>query len=155
LVLGPAAPQEVNVMNARTVLLRIAPVVVLAAALVLAPAALAKGPSGGGANSGSSLSLVLMNSSDGLPHWDQNVTFNVSTAATSTPFVRLNCSQNGVWVYTSTVGYFPSYPWWQYFTLSNGQWTNGAADCTATLYYVSGTHNRETDLAKLGFHVYA
>jgi hypothetical protein len=69
--------------------------------------------------------------------------------------VRLNCFQNGVWVYTSTVGYFPSYPWWQYFTLSSAQWTSGAADCTATLYYLSGARNKETDLATLGFHVYA
>jgi hypothetical protein len=125
----------------------------LAAVLIFVPAALGKGP-GGGAGSSSSLSLVLMNSTDGLPHHGQDVTFNVSTTATQ-PFVRLDCYQNGVWVYTSTVGYFPSYPWEQYFALTSGDWTSGAADCTATLYSVSSKTQKESDLGSLSFHVYA
>lgn len=123
----------------------------LAASLVLAPAALAKGPGGG---STPALRLVLMNSTDGLAHYGQNVTFGVSTTATAQPWVRLNCYQSGAWVYTSTVGYFPSYPWAQYFTLSSGNWTSGAGDCTATLFAV-GKASREQDLASLSFHVYA
>ena len=123
----------------------------LALSLVLAPAALAKGP-GGGSSPG--LTLVLMNSTDGLAHYGQNVTFRISTTATTQPWVRLNCYQNGAWVYTSTVGYFPSYPWDQYFTLSSGNWTSGAGDCTATLFAV-GKGSREQDLASLSFHVYA
>jgi hypothetical protein len=128
---------------------------VLLATAVASPAALAKPGPGGGSASGSSLTLVLMNSSDGLAHFGQNVTFNVSTAATTQPFVRLNCYQSGSWVYTSTVGYFPTYPWDQYFTLQSGNWTSGAGDCTATLYSVNGKTQKETDLATLSFHVYA
>jgi hypothetical protein len=137
---------------------KIAIATALAASLAVAPGAMAKGGGATGGStggSGSSLQLVLMNSTDGLPHYGQQVTFNVSTTATSTPSVRLNCYQNGAWVYTSTVGYYPSYPWWQYFPLSGVDWTGGAADCTATLYYDSGRRQTETDLATLSFHVYA
>jgi hypothetical protein len=123
----------------------------VAAALVLAPASLAKGPP---ASSSSSLRLVLMNSTDGFAHWGQSVTFNVSTTATSRPFVGLNCYQNGAWVYTSSVGYYPGYPWDQFFTLMSGNWTTGAADCTATLYAVN-SRGRQSNLASLSFHVYA
>jgi hypothetical protein len=121
----------------------------LAGTLILAPAASAKGTPG----SGSSLKLVLMNSSDGLPHYGQNVTFSVSTSATTQPYVRLNCYQGSAWVYTSSVGYFASWPWEQYFTLASGNWTSGAANCTATLYAVS-SRNKEQDLATLSFYVY-
>jgi hypothetical protein len=123
----------------------------LAAVLVLVPASLAKGPA---PSSSSSLRLVLMNSTDGVAHWGQSVTFNVSTTATSRPFVGLNCYQNGAWVYTSSVGYYPGYPWDQFFTLMSGNWTSGAADCTATLYSVN-SRGRQSNLASLSFHVYA
>ncbi len=109
-----------------------------------------------GSTSGtSSLSLVLLNSTDGLPHWGQNVTFNVSTTATNEPYVSLDCYQNGVLVYGAMAGFFPSYPWpgSQIFPLSSPSWTSGAASCTATLYYVNGRKN--ITLTKLNFQVYA
>ncbi len=110
--------------------------------LALAPAALAAKPGGGGkaGGGGGSLSLVVLSSpyGDNLPHHAGQVTFNVSTTATDRPYVNLDCRQNGTLVYSNQVGYFPSYPWVQYFGLSSSYWTSGAASCTATLTYPSG-----------------
>src|SRR5216683_7718212 len=93
-------------------------------------------------NTTSSLGLVLLNSTDGLPHWGQQVTFNVSTTATTEPHVSLKCSQNGVVAYSAQSGFYASYPWpWtQVMTLSSAAWTSGSADCVASLYYFSGTN---------------
>jgi hypothetical protein len=122
--------------------------------LALAPAALAaRGGGGPGTSSTGSLSLVLMNSSDGLPHYGQQVTFNVSTTATTRPYVSLDCTQNGTLVYSNQVGYYPGYPWVQYFTLASSYWTGGAASCTATLQYWNG--KRWSSLTSISFPVYA
>jgi hypothetical protein len=147
----------VSIRNTSTTRIALA-ATALALALALVPAALAAkrpgGGGGGGTSGGGTISLVLLNSTDGLPHWGQRITFNVATTATDKPFVSLNCYQGGVWLYSGSVGYFPSYPWAKEFTLANTSWTSGAADCTATLYMtVDGT--RTTTLATLGFHVYA
>lgn len=126
-------------------------------ALALVPAALAAkgggGKGGGGGGGSSSLALVMYNdlNSDGLPNWGDTVTFNVSTSATAQPHVDLKCSQNGTLVYSATAGFYSSYPWpWtQDMTLSSQMWTGGAASCTATLYYISGS--KSVTLATLGF----
>jgi hypothetical protein len=131
---------------------------VLALTASLAGPALAAGKGGGkggGSTGSSSLSLVLLNSTDGVPHWDQQVTFDVSTTATTSPFVRLDCYQNGTWVYTASAGFFPAYPWSRNYTLASTSWMSGAADCTATLYSTSNGGSRTTTLATLGVHVYA
>jgi hypothetical protein len=101
-----------------------------------------------------SLTLVLLNSTDGLPHWGQDVTFTVSTTATTEPHVSLKCYQDTVLVYTTQTGYYATYPWpWtQIMTLESGAWTSGGADCTATLYYFSGTD--VVTLGTLSFTVY-
>src|SRR6266571_4726072 len=54
---------------------------------------------GGGGTSTGGLSLVLLNSTDGLPHWGQQITFTTSTTATSEPNVSVTCSQNSAVVY--------------------------------------------------------
>ena len=104
--------------------------------------------------SAGSVTLVLVNSSDGVPHWGQQVTFNVSTAATTEPHVNVTCSQGGVVVYGTTTGYFAAYPWpWtQVMTLSSTDWSSGAADCVATLWYASGANM--VTLGTMSFHVY-
>ena len=137
-------------------LVRIALSTALVLALVLVPTALAgKGkPGGGTTGGGGSLGLVLLDSSDGLPHWGQNVTFNVSTTATTRPYVTLDCHQGGAWVSSMTAGFFPDYPWGQVFGLSSSSWASGAADCTADLHY-SNRNGRKVTLATLTFHVYA
>ena len=95
------------------------------------------------------------NPADGVPHWGQQVRFDVSTTATAQPHVSLSCSQAGSVVYTAETGYYDSYPWpWtQTFTLASGAWTSGAADCVGTMYYFSG--RKTVTGATLGFHVYA
>jgi hypothetical protein len=99
----------------------------------------------GGWNATSSFTPVMHTdiNGNGLPNWGDTVTFNVSTTATTEPHVDLTCSQDGVVVYGATTGYFASYlwPWTQFMTLSSRAWPNGAADCTATLYYFSGSKN--------------
>ena|SRR5437867_376053 len=99
----------------------------------------------------SSLSLVLLNSTDGTPHHGQAVTFNVSTTDTSYPNVNLNCYQNGALVLSWTAGFFPSYLWTKDVTLSSPSWTGGAASCQAKLFYSSG--KKIVTLATLDFQV--
>jgi hypothetical protein len=135
-------------------------------ALVLVPAALAaKGGAshgggggnhgGGGSTSGGvTIALAPPGSSDGLAHFGMNVTFNVYTTATSSPYVELDCYQGGALVYMNAKGFFPSYPWGQIFTLSSGAWTGGAANCTATLYAMNASGTTRTDLASTKFDVY-
>lgn len=123
--------------------------------LVLVPSALAKGKPGGTSSSSSSLGLVLLTSTDGLAHQGQEVTFTVSTTATTRPSVKLDCYQAGSWVYTASVGFYPDYPWRKQFTLSSGWWTSGEADCTATMYYTNAQGTKTTNLTSLSFHVYA
>jgi hypothetical protein len=140
---------------------RIALVASLVAAIcvALAPAALAAkggGHSGeGGTTSGaSSISLVVVNSSDGLAHWDGEVTFDVSTSATSEPWVELTCSQNGVVVYIGRRGFFERSLSTQVFTLASNGWTGGAADCTAWLDTPKVGKKAGAKLASTSFHVY-
>lgn len=119
----------------------------------------AKGTGGGkhgGASTGStSLSLVLLNSTDGLAHWGQQVTFNVSSTATSQPNVSLTCTQNGQVVLGAASGFYAGYPWpWtQVMTLSSQSWTGGAADCVAKAYYFSGSST--INLTSISFTAYA
>lgn len=107
-------------------------------ALALVPVALAgkSGGKGGGTSGGSSslsLKMVADNNGNGLPNWGDTVTFNVSTTATTQPYVHLVCSGNSVG-YDSWKGVFPGSldSNWN-FVLSSGGWTGGAANCTATL----------------------
>jgi hypothetical protein len=126
------------------------------AALLLAfvPTALAgKGHGGkahGGTTGSGTISLVLLNSTDGLAHYGQQVTFTISTASTSQPWVHLKCYQNGVLVGEGWNGYFVGSLTGRNFTLASPQWTSGAADCTAAL-----TTPQWTVLASTSFHVYA
>ncbi|MBX4197505.1 hypothetical protein KW801_03040 [Candidatus Saccharibacteria bacterium] len=116
-------------------------------------------PHGGGGKpkpgSGGSISLVMVTdqNSDGLPNRGDTVTFNISQTATTEPHVDLKCSQNGTVVYGATAGFYDSYPWpWtKNMTLSSQSWTGGAADCTVSLQYFSGS--KVVVLATLNFHV--
>ena len=103
----------------------------------------------------STVKVVLLNSTDGLAHQGQQVTFDVLTTVTDRPYVRLDCYQNQVWVYDQWAGFYPDFtwPWMQTFPLSNSMWTSGEADCTATLYYFGGRGTK--DITSIKFHVYA
>jgi hypothetical protein len=89
---------------------------------------------------------------EGVPHFGQQVTFAVQTTATASPWVTLNCYQNGGQVYhlslaMSTGGSFPLGP--------TPSWQSGGADCTATLenWDEYGSNGRITALASLPFTV--
>ena len=137
----------------------------LALALALVPAALAgKGTGGGGGGGGKkggggttggttytgSLSLHLLQSTDGLPHWGQQYTFDYTSTATYN-FVQVKCSQNGVQIYSELNGFI-----WPYSGVWMWDWAGGgAADCTAVLEYTDGTNTVQGTLATISFHVYA
>jgi hypothetical protein len=132
--------------------------VVLVLSLGLVPAAFAgKGgnkPSGGGGGS-SSLSLVLSTdlNGNGVPNWDDTITYDVSTTVTSGPQVSTQCYQNGVLVLNGNAAFYDGNPfaYMDLVKLATGAWTGGAADCTAKMYYMSG--KRTITLATLAFHV--
>ena len=108
-----------------------------------------KPPGGGGSTS--SLQLVVLTGGDSVPNWGEDVTFNVSTTATTQPYVDLVCSQGGTVVYSATSGFYASYPWpWtQTMNLASQSWTGGSAACTGTLYMFAG--KGKTVLATLPF----
>ena len=117
------------------------------------------GRNSGGTTSGGSggtISIVLLDSTDGLAHFGQHVTFNVSTTATAYPWVTVKCYQNSSQVYQQSNGIFAT-SLNQIFTLGpTTNWQSGAADCTADLenwdsYSKNGSI---TKLASMSFHVY-
>jgi hypothetical protein len=130
---------------------------VLVLVLALVPVAFAgKGkPGGGGSTSGTGTLkgpvMVLDNNGDGLANHYDEITFNVSTTATSTPEVGLRCYQGSNWVYDNYVGYFPGYMFTPYFPLDSSYWVSGvAASCTARLFYRDSKGNEHV-LATLSF----
>lgn len=131
--------------------------VALVLALALVPAALAgkSKPGGGAGGSSSTLSLVLSTdlNGNGVPNWDDTITYNVSTTATSGPQVSTECYQNGVLVLQGNAAFYDGNPfsYMDLVKLATGAWTGGAADCTAKMYYMSG--KRTITLATLAFHV--
>lgn len=118
------------------------------------PALAARG-GGGGTTGSSSLTLVLLDSTDGVAHWGQRITFEVSTTQTTQPQVSVECYQGGSLVYTMFTGYWDGYkwPWTQIMTLRSAAWTGGAADCSAKMYYSSG--RKTVTGATLSFHAAA
>jgi hypothetical protein len=126
-------------------------VALLVVGMVAGTALAGKGGGGGKPSGGGTIAVVDMDGDGAINHGDQ-VTFAFSTTATDRPFVALNCYQDGVWLYSKSVGYFPDYPWDQYFILSNTSWASGGGSCTAKLYMTrDGT--RTTTLATTTFNV--
>jgi hypothetical protein len=129
---------------------------VTALCLALVPTALA-GKGGGappkGGSSSLALAMVADGNADGLPNWGDTVTFNVSTTATTQPYVSLKCYQGGTLVYSTSAGFYDGYawPWTQNMALRSSSWTSGAADCDARLYSATNS-GRTTTLATLSFH---
>jgi hypothetical protein len=129
-------------------------VVALTAAALVSPAAALAGKPGGGGSTSSSISLIVPAGSEaGYPHYGDSVTFNVSTTATASPYVNLQCFQNGALVASGWAGYFDGALGSRSFGLYSPQWTGGAADCTAYLD-MSGRKGWQ-QLASTSFHVNA
>lgn len=124
--------------------------VVLAFALV--PTALAgRGHAGGNAtSSGSSMSFALYTdqNGNGLLNWGDAVAFSATTSMTTSPSAKLTCSQGGVPVLWGQGSFYLGNV---VFPLQSGAWTGGAADCTATLFYLNG--DKAVTLATSNFHV--
>ena len=130
----------------RTILSALA--VGLLGAALISGTALAGKPSGGGGGKGNggggstggtgtvalATPLVVDHNGNGLPNYTDVVTFNISTTATTTPYVNLVCTQNGVLVANGWRGYWAGSldTTWN-FGLEAGAWPGGAADCTAYL----------------------
>jgi hypothetical protein len=132
---------------------------------VLAPVALAaRGgnsgkPSGGSSDPNATIELVpVTNSTDGMVHVLQKVTFKVFTTTTQYPWVTVDCyDANGTWVYHASNGIFPT-SLQQVFTLGSNIWLSGEADCTAWLQNwdnAGGKRGSITNLKSTSFHVYA
>lgn len=107
-------------------------------------------PSRGGTGTISAPVMVTDLNSNGLPNWNDTITFNISTTATTEPWVHLKCTQNGTSVYQAYDGYFDRSLTSRNFALSSNGWTSGAADCTAWLENGQGAQ-----LASTSFHVNA
>jgi hypothetical protein len=135
------------------------PLGALVLVLALVPAAFAAKGGGGKPSSGGgtgTISLQLPNSTDGLAHVGQKVTFAVYTTATQYPWVTVNCyDASGAWVYHASNGVFPT-SLNQVFTLASNTWMSGDADCTAWLQNWDSYSKRGTitNLASTTFHVY-
>jgi hypothetical protein len=133
-------------------------IALLAGATTVDAAKTTNGSGGGKHTSGGtytgSFSLVLLNSSDGLPHWGQQVTFNATSNAPYY-FVELDCSQNGTVVFQQSAGFYPGYPWSQVYTLKSAAWTGGAASCNATLYSANSDGSNRQNMSAMAFQVYA
>jgi hypothetical protein len=110
------------------------------------------GKPGGGTTSGNGAialaPLVTDVNGNGTPNYTDVVTFNISTTATTQPWVNLVCTQNGVIVAQGWDGYFDGSLTSRNFGLASPAWTGGAADCTA--YLTTETWSR---LASTSFHV--
>ena len=105
---------------------------VVAVAVGFAPSVVAQGKRKGQAAAAIGFSVVVVSdqNQNELPNFGDQISFNVTSTETSDPHVQLVCTQNGAVVYG---GLWPLTP---VLTLSSLSWTSGAADCTATVYYI-------------------
>jgi len=112
-------------------------------------------PGGGGTGGSSSISLayplVYDANGNGQPNHGDIVMFNVTTTATTQPYVTMECFQNGVLVGAGSRGYFDGSLDSRNFGLSSPQWMSGAADCNAYLNMSTGRGMQQ--LASTSFHV--
>src|SRR5262245_12268888 len=81
----------------------------------------------------STIDPVYLDSTDGVAHFGQQLTFHFSTAS-AYRYVTLRCYQAGPLVGEQTLARWRGTVCSQTFTLGgSAAWTGGAADCTATL----------------------
>jgi len=131
----------------------------LVGALMLFATSAALAAPGGKTTSSSSISLATAAAgTSGVtgPSYGGTVTFNVSTDATTQPFVHLQCTQNGTLVAEGWQAWFYGAVGTQTFTLGpTPAWQSGAADCTAYLenWDNYGTKGKISVLASTSFHV--
>ena len=109
------------------------------------------GGSKGGKQTDSTLSLVTLDSADGLAYHTHRLAFEVSTTATDRPFVGVRCWQGSAWVLDAYTGYFEDYMFDPWLTLDSPYWAAGVeANCTARLFYYNKRGDQKV-LATLDF----
>ena len=124
----------------------------LAVGLMVGTTFAAKGGQNATSTSGLTLVMVTDGNADGLPNHGDVVTFDISTTATTQPFVNLQCYQNGAQVLNAWNGFFVgSFNTNDNFGLSSAAWQSGAADCTAWLD--KSTKRGWSTLGSMSFHV--
>src|SRR5262245_2790464 len=69
------------------------------------------GGNGGTTGGGGTLTLRVLTGPNSTPNWGENITFDVSTTATTEPHVDVVCKQGSDVVYGASTGYYASYPW--------------------------------------------
>ncbi len=127
-------------------------IIALVAASLLASSATGVALGQGKGRSG--LGLVLLESTDGVPHWGQQVTFDVETGRTDSPMVHVGCAQGETIVYDALAGFTVGAESGPTYTLASESWQGGEADCDARMYTYH-RNGREWTLASLSFHVHA
>ena len=121
-------PGQANSINS------IVPSSVMAATSDATFSTLAKGGKPALTSGDSTIGLVALDSTDGSVYFGQHVTFDVSTTATTSPWVTVKCSQNGSIVYQQSLAMYLGTIYSRTFTLGpTPAWQSGGADCTATL----------------------
>ena len=135
--------------------------VILSAFLVLGTVSQMAGAAGGKKGGTTTLSLVVLedgtttrSTSEALPHWGGQITFDVATSATDKPYVNVRCYQGSAFVYDGWGGFYAGNWSGQIYTLSSTYWTGGEADCDAALV-MFGKNGRSRTLATRSFHVAA
>ena len=134
-------------------------IVILVFGLLAVPVLAARGGGNGGNGGGGgkppkpgtgtgTIALVMVDASDTTANWGDWVTFNISTTATTEPWVNLKCWQGGALVAEGWNGYFDRSITGRDFGLYSPTWTSGAADCTAYL-----TTPQKAVLGSTSFHV--
>jgi hypothetical protein len=134
-------------------------IIAVLATVLASPVFAARGGGSGGGKPGSSgtIDIVELDSTDGLTHFGQHVTFVVSTDATAYPWVEVRCFQNGDQVYRQANGIFPT-SLNQVFTLGpTPSWSGGDADCTAALqdWDSYSKNEKKVTITTMDFRVYA
>ncbi|TME08754.1 MAG: hypothetical protein E6I65_12320 [Chloroflexi bacterium] len=154
----PATKPESRVKRLAAAALEASLITALTFGLIAGTTFAAKGGAGarggGGTTGGGTISgpiMVTDVNGDGLANWGDQVTFTVVTGA-SYPSLQVACAQNGTWVYSQTVGFYPTYFGDRFFTLKSYWWAGGAADCTAVLTTTSRNGSTNT-LATRSFSV--
>jgi hypothetical protein len=112
------------------------------------------GGKGGNTTPTGSFSLVLLDSTDGVAHWGQRITFDATSTAKYF-FVAVSCYRDGVRVYRADKGFYVGWPWSKEFYLQSYAWTGGAADCDAELYSQNSDGSNRHSLATMSFPVAA
>ena len=115
---------------------------VLIVGLIASSALAAKGgggakPNGGGGSTTFTGPVMVSDANgNGAPNYMDEITFNVSTNATTQPEVGLRCYQGSAFVEDAYVSYFNSWLSPTYFQLGSSYWDPTlAAGCTARLFY--------------------